>query len=368
MKMKICYVGSAASIHTERWVEYFAEKGHEVHWISLDPSVFNRIENVTYYEIRQFPLKVFNILAVIFKMKKLIKTIDKQVLHIHYAGTNGLVGSLSGFHPRIITAWGSDVLIAGRSGIKRPLVKFVLNKADLITCDADHMKKTMIRMGIHEKKIRIIYFGTDTTKFNRRPKNEALRKQLAAQDGPIIISLRSLEPVYDVESLIRAAPLVLSRIPNASFVVGGEGSQMNSLKELAESLGVSKNVRFTGIIANHMLPDYLNLSDIYVSTSLSDAGLAASTAEAMACALPVVVTDSGENSLWVKDGEGGFLVPVKNPVVLSEKILYLLKNPHKSRQYGLFNRRIIQKRNNYRIEMGKMERLYHEVVRPHGEP
>ena len=367
MKMKICYVGSAGSIHTKRWVKCFADKGHEVHWISLDPSIFNSVENVAYYEIKQFPIKALNIFSFIFKMKKLSETIRQEILHIHYAGTNGLVGSLTGFHPMIITAWGSDVLIAGKSRIKRPLVKFVLNKADLITCDADHMKKTMIRMGINEKKIHIIYFGTDTTKFKPGPKNEALRKQLTAQDGPIIISVRSLEPIYDVKSFIRAVPLVLSHIPNATFIVGGQGNQMSSLEELAKSLGVSKSVKFTGIIPNHLLPDYLNLSDVYISTSLSDAGLAASTAEAMACALPVVVTDSGENRLWVKEGEGGFLVPIKDPVALSEKILYLLKNPNKSRQYGSFNRRTIQERDNYHVEMGKMEELYQEVVRRHEE-
>jgi len=360
--MKICYIGSAGSIHTKRWVKYFADKGHEVHWISLDPSIFNSIENVTYYEIKQFPLKALNIFQFIFKMKKLVKKIQPEILHIHYAGTNGLVGTLMGFHPMIITAWGSDVLIAGKSKLKRPLVKFVLKKADLITCDADHMKKAMIRMGIHEKKIHIIYFGTDMTKFKPSPKNEALRKQLAIQDGPIIISVRSLEPIYDVESFIRAVPLVLSHIPNATFIVGGQGSQMSSLEELAKSLGVSKSVKFTGIIPNHLLPEYLNLSDVYVSTSLSDAGLAASTAEAMACECPVVVTDSAENNLWVKEWKGGFIIPVKNPVALSEKIAYFIQHPSQSREFGFYNRNVIQERNNYHIEMVKMEELYQQLV------
>jgi len=81
----------------------------------------------------------------------------------------------------------------------------------------------------------------------------------------------------------------------------------------------------------------------------------------------VIVTDSAENKLWVKEGEGGFVVPVKDPVALSEKIIYLMKNPKKFAQYGSFNRKIIQERNNYYVEMAKMEKLYREVVKRYGK-
>ena len=87
----------------------------------------------------------------------------------------------------------------------------------------------------------------------------------------------------------------------------------------------------------------------------------------MACALPVVVTDSAENKLWVKEGDGGFVVPVKDPVALSEKILHLLENPDKCRRYGLFNRSVIRERNNYYVEMAKMEKLYKQVAKRHGK-
>jgi glycosyltransferase involved in cell wall biosynthesis len=369
--MKLLILAAADSIHSHRWVEFFARQGHEVHWVSF--TKFNRAESTSAYAYEIAPhrhttLNNIDIIHGLRRLRSLLKKIQPDLLHAHYAGRYGLVGTLTGFRPFIITAWGSDVLIAGKSLLTKPFVKLALRRADLVTCDAEHMRQAIIRLGVPEPKIRIIYFGTDISRFSPSSRNENLRKQLRLSDRPVIISLRSLEPIYDLETLLQAVPYVIKRFPWATFLIAGEGSQREYLESLANNLGIFNNVRFTGSIPNSQLPDYLRAADIYVSTSLSDAGLSASTAEAMACALPVVVTDWGENKLWVKAGEGGFLVPLKDPVALSEKIVYLLDNPHLSQRYGSFNRGIIQERNNYEIEMGKMATLYQEVVQSYGKP
>jgi glycosyltransferase involved in cell wall biosynthesis len=360
--MKICFLAPANSVHSHRWIKYFADKGYEIHWISLATPSIDSIENVDFYEIKRFPIKAFQILLAVPRVRKLIESIQPEILHVHSAGTYGLVGALSKFHPIIVTAWGSDVLIAGKSKIKRPLIKFALSKGDLITCDAEHMRAEMTRLGVEPKKIHIVYFGTDTEKFNPGERSEKLRHKLGIFNSPLIISLRSLEPIYDIESLINSIPHVLKEIPIAKFVIGGTGSSEGKLNRLAKSLGVSESVRFVGQISNDELPQYLVTSDIYISTSSSDAGLAASTAEAMACGLPVIITDFGENKIWVKDGENGFLVPIKDPKMLAEKIIYILRNKEVRERFGKSNRKIIEERNNYQIEMHKMENIYIELL------
>jgi glycosyltransferase involved in cell wall biosynthesis len=286
---------------------------------------------------------------------------------VHSAGRHGVLGALTKFHPCVVTAWGSEVLIAAKSRLMKPLVKWVFRRADLITCDAEHMRQAMIQLGIDREKIWIIYFGTDVEKFQPRPRGEEPRLALGASGAPMVISIRSLEPIYDVGTLIRAIPLVLRSIPSAVFVIGGEGSEKEDLVRLAEELGIMAQVRFVGQLPNEQLPEYLNAADLYVSTSLSDAGLAASTAEAMACGLPVIVTDSAENKLWVREGEGGLVIPVKDPQILAQKMIDLLENPSMGKQWGDFNRRVIQERNNYYLEMGKMEKLYESLAEQHGK-
>ncbi len=360
--MKLCFLAAANSIHSYKWIKYFADKGYEIHWVSLSTSIYEPIKNVHFYDLSLSRSKARAIVTAVRLVKKLAKTNKFELLHAHYAGTYGLVGALSGFHPFVITAWGSDVLIAGKSLLKKPLVKYILNKADLITCDAEHIKKAMLEIEPSIANIDIIYFGIDVNKFKLYERNQNLRNNLGISKYPAVISLRNLEPIYDIETLIKAIPIVTREIPDARFIIVGKGSLESELKGQVEETGFMDNVRFIGFLPNEELPQYLSSMDIYVSTSLSDAGLAASTSEAMACGLPVVVTDSGENSLWIEDGDNGFVIPIRDADSLAKKIIYLMKNDDVRTRFGRLSRDVIEKKNNYYVEMRKMESIYRKSI------
>ena len=360
--LKLCFLANANSIHSRRWITYFANRGHWVDWISLVPPNDDIPANLALHLIRPYPSQPLSLILSVLRVRKLLRRLRPHLLHVHYAGVNGVVGILSGCRPLVVTAWGSDVLIAGQARLTKWPVRYVLRRADRITCDAAHMRQAIERLGAAADKIRLIYFGTDTRHFSPGAPDASLRHELGGPAAQLIISLRSLEPVYDVATLIQAAPLVLRQHPEARFVIAGDGSQAEMLKNLVATLGLADQVRFVGRISQDKLPDYLRTADIYVSTSLSDAGLAASTAEAMACGLPVVVTDSGENRLWVKDGENGFVVPVRDAISLADRITYLLDNRTTRRKLGRAGRRLIEERNNYETEMAKMEAIYRESV------
>jgi glycosyltransferase involved in cell wall biosynthesis len=127
-------------------------------------------------------------------------------------------------------------------------------------------------------------------------------------------------------------------------------------------LGISQSVKFTGRIPNDELPEYLSSADIYVSTSLSDAGLAGSTAEAMACGLPVIITDFGDNGKWVEDEINGFLIPLRDPEALASKIIQLIRDEEIRDRFGRINRQIIEERNDWQKEMRKIEELYESLM------
>jgi glycosyltransferase involved in cell wall biosynthesis len=220
----------------------------------------------------------------------------------------------------------------------------------------------MVQLGADPQKIRLVCFGVDTEEFRPDKKDNRLRERLGIFDSPMIISMRRLEPVYDVATFVKSIPLVLAEFPDAKFVIGSNGSQREYLVQLAKSLGVFASVRFVGYVPSEELPVYLASSDLYVSTSLSDAGLAASTAEAMSCGLPVVVTDFGDNRLWVQDGANGFTVPVNDHESLASKIVFILKHKDVKERFGRRNRQIVQERNNWAKEMEKMQDLYKELI------
>jgi glycosyltransferase involved in cell wall biosynthesis len=362
--MRICYIADGDSIHTQKWVQYFATRGHEVHLISRKQFAGKGVKGLNLYRLTgpRYPALLRYPYDTI-KVRRLIKEIKPDILHVHYAVGNGLLGALSGFHPFILSVWGSDVLVApGLSKIYKFTVELAIRRADVIHCDADHMIAPLIELGAKPEKIRLMEYGVDTQKFRPAHRNERLLEELGTAGSPTVISLRSLEPIYDIETLIASMPTVLKEIPEARFLIVGGGSQEAKLKEQAESLGISQSVRFTGRIPNDELPEYLNSADIYVSTSLSDAGLATSTAEAMACGLPVIITDFGDNKKWAEDGTNGFLIPVKNPQVLASKIIHLMRNKEIRDRFGRINRRIIEERNDWQKEMRKMEELYESLL------
>lgn len=237
----------------------------------------------------------------------------------------------------------------------------MLRKADLITCDGENMKEEMINMGINPNKIGTVYHGVNLKLFNPKQKNEKLKEDLKIYNSPIVVSTRTLTLIHDIWTTIKSIPLVLKEVPDTKFIIVGRG-KTRLHEELAKSLGILDNIRFIGLVQHHELPKYLASADVYVSTSLSDGGIAVSTLEAMACELPVVVTDSGDNKKWIKDGENGFVVPIKDPKSLAEKIVYLIKKEDARKRFGKLNRKMVEEKAEYYKEMEKMDKLYRELI------
>ncbi|MFH1728843.1 MAG: glycosyltransferase family 4 protein [Pseudomonadota bacterium] len=358
--MKICFFAAANSLHSHRWVNYFVDKGHDISWISLSETN-ETLKKVEFYDIGPLSTKPLTFIRQIIRFRKLIKQIKPDLLHIHSVGTYGIIGVLSGFTNIVATAWGSDVLFASQFFIKRQLIKYTLKKAKLITCDADHMIVAMTKLGIGHEKIKLIYFGIEPEKFNPGPKDSNIQEQWNSKNSAVIISLRNLESIYDIETLIKSVPAVLKKIQKIKVIIAGTGPQEDYLKKVSAKLGLERYIKFIGRYSHQDLPRILRSSDIYVSTSLSDAGIAASTAEAMAIGLPVIITDSGENRKWVSNEINGLIFPVKDSALLAEKIIDLCLNNEKREKIGREGQKNIRLKNNYYIEMEKMMNLYESL-------
>lgn len=134
------------------------------------------------------------------------------------------------------------------------------------------------------------------------------------------------------QDFIRSIPVVVKAIPDAKFLVIGDGHLKDRLIKLSQELNVSKNVLFLGWRQD--VKALLNLLDVFVLTSLWE-GLSVSILEAMASGKPVVATNIKGNNELVIDGETGFLVPAKNPQMVGEKVLSLLMNRTLAQKMGL---------------------------------
>lgn len=368
--MNICFLADAKAEHTRRWTRYFALKGHRVDLITWNSEVLGDYEPVQVHVLHKpwggadLLSRSRNLLFILAETRKIIRQIQPDILHAHTAGAYAWLGMTTGFHPYVITPWGSDVLIdIEDSRLTRFMTVRALRSADLITCDAQHVKDKMIGLGVEAKRIQIVMFGVGPEYFVKQEVDKvALRRSFGLRDALIVVSSRTLTPVHDVATFVRAVPLAKDKHPTVRFVIVGDGPERRMIEGLAGELGVRDAIRFAGYVSEQEMMRWLQVADVYVSTSLSDAGLAASTAEAMACGLPVVITDNADNKCWVTDGEGGFLVPNGAFDALARRIVQLLSDGQMRLDFGRTNRLIIEQRNNRVREMDRLEMLYRELA------
>jgi len=354
--MKICFLAASNSIHSHQWINFFSNLGHKIIWISLVPASIKVSDNIEYYEFTS------GIFSSIFKVRKLIAKLNPDIVHIHYLGYYGLLGLFSGSNKIISTPWGSDVIEGKTSFFKKQILYRILRKSKLIICDAYHMRDELKKLNVPSDKINIINFGIDTKKFAKQERDFKILNKFNISSELTIISLRNFEPIYDIKTLIIAASIVLKKISDVHFLLVGRGTLENELKKLVKAFGIENSVHFSGFVDKEELPSLLSSSDIYVSTSLSDAGIAASTAEAMSCEIPVIISDSAENDKWINNNVNGFLFSTKNSEQLAEILIKLIKDHELRIKVGKEGRNIIIKKNDYENEMKKVNDLYLKLV------
>ena len=114
--MRLCFLANSDALHSHRWIRFFAERGHEIHWISLRPFEGRALPNTHFYDLSSVLGKLASLGAAGLKIRRMVRDIKPDIVHAHYAGAYGVLGALSNFQPFVVTAWGSDILFAGRAG------------------------------------------------------------------------------------------------------------------------------------------------------------------------------------------------------------------------------------------------------------
>ncbi len=372
-KMKICYLASAKSIHVKRWAQYFAQRGHEVHVISLMPSDTDSIKTYV-LEKSRIRIKILSYaldsVLMFFKIRKLLREINPDILHAHYVWDYGISGALMGFHPFVISVWGSDVLVVPkRSPVYRLIIATSLRRADMVTTTAVYMGGYLENeFDLPREKIIRIPWGVDLSIFRKGYKDEvkALKKELNIPEGvPVIISNRNMTPLYNIESIVEAAYNVVLKHPETVFIIlrgYGHPALEEKMKLKAEALGVSQNIRFIpDLLTPEEMTVFLNAADIFISVPKTDQ-FASSIMEGMACGLIPIVTTIKVYTQYLQEGENAFFVNPNDPREIAEKIIYCIEHPDIQEHAYEINRKIIEEEEDWTKNARKMEKLYENLL------
>jgi len=199
----------------------------------------------------------------------------------------------------------------------------ILNRwVDLIIANAHDTKVWAAENeGFPLDRMEVIHNGVELEPFFKVSNNIRLqyRSKLWIPSNSYVIGIvANLRPVKSIDAFIQAAQLVKKSVPAAHFIIVGEGNLESELKQLAENLGIADCVHFLG--RRHDIPNILATLDVGVLSSNSES-FSNTIVEYLAAGLPVVCTDVGGAREAVDDGVNGFVVPVGDSIVMSQKII-----------------------------------------------
>lgn len=191
--------------------------------------------------------------------------------------------------------------------------------------------------GCPPRKVRVIPNGVDLEKFRPRRPNAALRRRLEIPKGtPVAAIVAALRPEKNHELFLEAAALVRRRVPEAKFLVVGDGPRRRALETLAGKLGLDDAVRFLGTRGD--VAELLAIVDVLVLSSHMEAN-PVSILEAMAAEKPVVATRVGSVPETVLDGLTGHLAAPGDAHQIASRVADLLVDRAQAAAMGRRGRR-----------------------------
>ena len=158
---------------------------------------------------------------------------------------------------------------------------------------------------------------------------------------------------------LRSARVVKEAVPEAAFLLAGEGELSDSLRALAEELGISDSTFFLGRCEN--VAELLAVSEICVLSSKAE-GFSNSILEYMAAGRPVVVTDVGGAREVVSEGETGYLVRSGDDAVMAQRLIGLLRDPERARAMGVKGKRVVEEKFSCEAQLARTESLYDRLL------
>ncbi|MFQ5812350.1 MAG: glycosyltransferase family 4 protein [Anaerolineae bacterium] len=308
-------------------------------------------------------------LTALFKLYRLMRREKPHIVHTHTA-TAGLLGRLAAklagvpvilhtFHGHVLRGYFGPL----RSKALVWMERFLARLSDCIVTVSEGQRRELAGYGIAPlEKITVVPLGFELEDLLACESHRGeLRRELglAAEDKLIGIVAR-LVPIKNHRLFLQAAKVVAEAVPQARFLVVGDGKLREELEAYARDLGLDGSVLFTGWRRD--LPRLYADLDVVALTSINE-GTPVSLIEALAAGVPVVATAVGGVPDVVADGETGYLVEAGDAKGMAEAIIELLRSPEKAREMGQKGREVVYPKFAVQNLIANVEGIYTELLR-----
>lgn len=398
--MRIAYLTNSLSIHDFKFVSNITANGHQVflftfhdvndprlpeYYQYINSDVIEQIKKVPNLTIvRYFPwvyaggnrwLKYFQFflhaLVGPLMVRRKFKEFRCDLIDAGFIQRDGFIAALSGIRQFLLTSWGSDVLLIPKtSAILRHITAYTIRRSAMVYSDSNVVRSEVMAIGGVPRDRTVVFpqLGVDVARFNPAAANCQFRRDMGYSAGDIvIICTRNFERKYNIIGLVDAVD-ELRRLTKTPFKVLliGRGETHEQITQAVARLGLEGYIKIVGYVRNDLLPGYLASSDISVSPSLTD-GTPLSLLEAMACGLPLVMTDIASYHDWVVEGENGFLVQIGDAKAMANRLRQLIEDVNLRRKMGVRNRQIAEERADIKKNYFRLEHVYRYIcgLEPH---
>ena len=367
-RLNLAFLGDPNSIHFRRWANFMAARGNHVTvlvavGIEVEPGLHEAIsvERFTPFYGRLFP--PIGVLAARRSLRQVLARIRPDVLNAHFLTVHGYHAWIPGFHPFVVTLWGSDILVAPRrSRLMAVLARLVLSSADMAMVNSEALRRGALGLGASPDRTEGVQWGVDLTSFAPGPDPVALRARLGLQGKRVIFSPRATAPIYRQDVVIDA----LARLPEDVVVLMSNSrarpETLAALERQIQALGLVERVLIVPMIPQDEMADHFRLADVVVSVPLSDS-TASTNLEALACGRQIVATDLPSVREWLGDLDSGALVPVGDPEATAAALLRALdRSPAERAEIGRRGRAIVEERADEARTLAHVEELYRDLL------
>ncbi len=324
------------------------------------------LRQIGFNDIPAFPLASFYDRSMVEQLARFVRFLRERrvdVVHTHdfYTNVFGMIG-----------AWlaGTPARVASRretTGVRTRAQKFVERRAyqlaHAIVTNAEAVSRRLIEEGVREDKIVTIHNSLlrerVTPRFDRRGTFEMFKLPPNGHCRFVTIVANLAFPVKDYPTFLRAAQRVRQAVPEARFIIVGDGPLRDETSALAKELGLGTDVFFTGRCDS--VADLLAVSDVCALSSKAE-GFSNSILEYMGAGRPVVATNVGGASEAIIEGETGYLTPPGDYETMASRITELLRNPERARSMGERGRQIVERKFSPAAQLAKTERLYGRLL------
>jgi L-malate glycosyltransferase len=304
-------------------------------------------------------------LGAAWRLSRLIKQLKPDIIHTHDphgVAMAGLALSMSTqlVKPPLVASRRVDFRLRGSA-----LSRWKYRQVDCFICASDAIRRLLINDGVAESRAITVHEGVDLGRVDAAPPAKLHEELWLPHQAPIVGNVAALVPHKGQRHLVEAAQLVVRQVPDARFVIAGEGELRPALERQIKEHHLEKHVLLAGF-----RPDVLSLHkafDIFVMSSVTE-GLGTSLIDAMASGKPIVATTAGGIPEVVADGETGFLVPPRDHHAMAAAIVKLLKDEGLRKRLGAAG--LARARTQFSAERMVQEtlRVYQRVaLRPHHE-